>query len=190
RNTSTWLKISILRRFFKLYDADPTDLTFYLRDETDTDEDELEGTRYELRKKYWTFALRIIQDAFGGEGPFSTANPCKENWVNGYFGIGGFYLCCVANYDSARVEVYLGKSKKEENKKVFDSLKTHQNEIESALGMHLIWVRGDDIKSSKIYYQLDGVSINHETDWLQMAKFHAEWSRKFYEVIVPFITGV
>jgi len=190
RNTSTWLKISLLRRFFKLYDADPTDLTFYLRDETDTAEDELEGTRYELRKKYWTFALQIIQDAFGGEGPFSNANPCKENWVNGYFGIGGFNLCCVANYDSARVEVYMGKSKKEENKKAFDFLKTHQDEIESSLGTHLIWARGDDIKSSKIYYQLDGVSINNETDWLQMAKFHAEWSRKFYEVIVPFITGV
>lgn len=32
RNTSTWLKVSLLRRFFKLYGADPADLVFYLRD--------------------------------------------------------------------------------------------------------------------------------------------------------------
>ena len=32
RNTSTWMKVSLLRRFFKLYNVDPTDLVFYLRD--------------------------------------------------------------------------------------------------------------------------------------------------------------
>ena len=31
-NTSTTLKISILRRIFKLYKADPLDLVFYLKD--------------------------------------------------------------------------------------------------------------------------------------------------------------
>ncbi|MEE0290082.1 MAG: hypothetical protein U0J62_07645 [Lachnospiraceae bacterium] len=27
----------------------------------------------------------------------------------------------------------------------------------------------------------------NETDWLQMAKFHAHWSKKFYGVIVPYL---
>ena len=31
------------------------------------------------------------------------------------------------------------------------------------------------------------VSIENETDWLQMANFHADWTKKFYDVIVPFI---
>ena len=31
------------------------------------------------------------------------------------------------------------------------------------------------------------VSIENETDWLQMAKFHAHWSKKFYDVIVPYL---
>ena len=63
----------------------------------------------------------------------------------------------------------------------------HKDEIEVALDVPLIWNRGDDIKFSKISYQLDGVSIENETDWFQMAKFHAEWSKKFYDVIVPFL---
>ncbi|MCD8099722.1 MAG: DUF4268 domain-containing protein [Oscillospiraceae bacterium] len=190
RNTSTGLKISTLRRLFKLFDADPTDLTFYLRDETDVDEDEAYGTRYETRKRYWAFALEYIHSAFDGEDPYAKAKPCKENWLNGYFGVSGFTLCCVANFDSARVEVYMGKSDKAENKKAFDFLRTHQAAIESALGTPLIWARGDDIKSSKVYCELAGVSINSETDWLQMAKFHAEWSRKLYDVVVPYIARV
>lgn len=36
--------------------------------------------------------------------------------------------------------------------------------------------------------QLDNVSIENEDDWPQMAKFHAEWSKKFYDLIVPYIT--
>ena len=34
---------------------------------------------------------------------------------------------------------------------------------------------------------LPGVSIENETDWTQMAKFHAEWSKKFFDVIVPYL---
>ncbi|KXB93062.1 putative phage DNA packaging protein [Veillonellaceae bacterium DNF00626] len=34
-NTSTQSKISVLNRVFKLYDADPSDLVFYLRDESE-----------------------------------------------------------------------------------------------------------------------------------------------------------
>ena len=66
-------------------------------------------------------------------------------------------------------------------------LMSHKDDIEKALGASLVWSRGDDIKSSKIYYQLNGVSIENETDWRQMARFHAEWSKKFYDVIVPYL---
>lgn len=66
-------------------------------------------------------------------------------------------------------------------------LMTHKEDIEKALGVSLVWSRGDDIKSSKISYKLNCVSINNETDWLQMAKFHAQWSKKFYDVIVPYL---
>ena len=111
------------------------------------------------------------------------------NWLNGSFGIGGFYLCCVANYDAARAEVVFGRGNKQENKDAFDSLYTHKAEIESALGTTLQWNRGDDIKSSKVFIQLNNVSIENETDWLQMANFHADWTKKFYDVIVPFIKG-
>lgn len=53
----------------------------------------------------------------------------------------------------------------------------------------LSWNRAGDQKASKVYIQLSNVSIESEVDWLQMARFHAEWSRKFYDVMVPIIIG-
>lgn len=58
-------------------------------------------------------------------------------------------MCCVANYDSVRVELYFGKSKKEENKKAFDAVILQKAAIEKALGVKLLWNRGDDIKGTK-----------------------------------------
>ena len=95
----------------------------------------------------------------------------------------------MANLDSARVELYFSKSDKEQNKKAFDELIGHKSEIESRLGVPLRWSRNDNIKSSKISYQLDNVNIENEADWDRMAAFHSEWSRKFYDVIVPLISG-
>ena len=60
--------------------------------------------------------------------------------------------------------------------------------IQNIYYMCMNWNRGDDIKSSKIYYQINDVSIENEMDWPQMAKFHADWSKKFYDVIVPYLT--
>ena len=184
RNTSTWMKLSILKRLFALYKLDPSDLVFYLRDE----DDEIADTRYELRKNFWTYALDVIKEANAESEAFSNCNPVKENWVNGYFGIQGFNLCCVANFDSARMEVYFGNADNDENKRAFDLVAAQKAEVEAAAGTQLIWNRGDDKKSSKIYVNLDGVGIGKEEDWPVIARFHAKWSVKLYEtIVVPYL---
>ena len=71
-------------------------------------------------------------------------------------------------------EIVFDRGDKQENKDAFDSLHAHKSEIESKLGTKLQWDRGDDKKSSKVFLQLDNVSIENETDWLRMARFHAE----------------
>lgn len=185
-NTNTRSKLSVLSRVFRLYEADPNDLVFYLRDKNESTAEEA-GTRYELRRKYWAYALECLKQVHRENMIFSNVNPSKENWISGFFGIRGFSLTCVANYDSARVELYFGKAKKEENKKAFDAVFHHRDAVEASLGVKVSWSRGDDIKSSKIFFELRNVSIENKTDWLQMAKFHAEWSKKFYDVIVPYL---
>lgn len=187
RNTSTTTKISMMRKFFKLYNANPEDLVLYLKD---IDEDKgavEEGARYELRRRYWTFALDYIHVAHEDDGCFANVNPSKENWISGFFGISGFNVSCVANYDESRIDLWLGKPDKEKNKSAYDYLHNRRAEIESEIGASLDWDRGDNIKASSVSVHLANVSISNETDWIQMAKFHAEWSKKIYDVFVPLL---
>lgn len=187
RNTNTSTKISMLRKFFKAYGENPEDLVFYLKDVSEDKTAEEAGTRHELRRKYWKFALEYIHKAHGMEGAFTNVNPSKANWICGFFGIRGFNISCVANYDQARIDLALSKSDKQKNKSAFDYLYARKDAIEAQLGTPVDWQRSDDTKASFVVYRLPGVSIAHETDWIQMAKFHAEWSKKFYDVFVPLL---
>lgn len=188
-NTSTQYKITTLRRFFAAYNADPTDLVFYMKDEAD-EESALIGTRYEVRKKYWLYALPMIQEAHKDTGCFGKCNGTKENWISGFFGVGGFSILCVANFDCARIEIYLGTADPAINKNAFDKLYKQKAYIEEQLGVALYWDRGEDKRSSKIAYEQEGLSINSTDDWARMAEFHAEWSKKIYDVFVPLLTEI
>lgn len=188
-NTNTQYKITTLRKFFALYGADPEELVFFMKDDNDEDE-ALMGTRYETRKKYWAYALPDIQAVHADTGCFSGSTGSKENWISGFFGVSGCCVMCVANFDSARIEFYLGSNDKTFNKKAFDILYGNKADIESTLGTELTWDRGEDKKSAKAYLEMKGVSINNENDWPRMKAFHVEWSKKFYDAMVPFISTV
>jgi len=187
RNTSTSTKISMLRRFFKAYGTNPEDLIFYLKDANTDDSADEEGTRYELRRKYWAFALPYIHEAHGELGSFHNVHPSKMNWISGFFGISSFSINCTANMNESNVCLTLGKTEKEKNKSAYDYLYAHKEEIEKQLGTSVVWDRSDATKASYVAYHLKDVSIANETDWLQMAKFHAEWSKKFLDVFVPLL---
>ncbi len=186
KGTSTLLKMSILRRLFALYNQDPMDLVFYLRDEeSDKAADE---SRYELRKRYWTYALPIIQEAHSKRGSFSNVTPGTSNWCSGYFGVGGFSISCVANYNEAWVALWMSSSDAAKNKKGFDLIYAHKDEIEHDLENYdLSWTRADEYKASWISYTLKDVSITNEEDWPRMAKFHAEWSAKIADAMIPYL---
>lgn len=189
KGSSTTLKMSILRRLFALYDLDPMDLVFYLRD-AESDKAADEG-RYELRRRYWTYALPIIQQAHSHRGSFSNVTPGTSNWCSGYFGVGGFSISCIANYNEAWVALWMSNSDAAKNKRGFDLLYAHKDEIEHEIENYdLSWTRAEEHKASWISYTLKGVSITNESDWPRMAKFHAEWSSKIADAMIPYLSDL
>ncbi|MDO5145653.1 MAG: DUF4268 domain-containing protein [Eubacteriales bacterium] len=185
KNTSTTLKMSILRRIFALYQADPMDLVFYLKD-PDVKKASDAG-RYDIRKRYWEYALPVIQEQHIFRGTFRGCHPTTSNTESGFFGIRGFCISCIANYDNARIDFYLGNGDRTKNKQAFDLLYTHKKEIENKLGIELSWNRADHYKASWISYPLNGVSITNEADWPKMARFHAEWSDKICDAMLEYL---
>lgn len=176
--TDTQYKINILRKIFALYGVSESELVFYLRDEENAEP--IAGTRHEIRKKYWEYALPHIKASFGENGPFSNVNPVTNNWIAGFVGVSGIHIDCVANYDESRVEFYLGMASKEQNKALFDFLFARKSSIEETMGTQLIWSRMDDNKASKIHISLPGVDISKDTDWPRMTKFHVDASKGLY----------
>jgi len=187
RNTSTNTKISMLRRFFKAYGINPEELIFYLKDQNEDKKAAEAGTRFEIRRRYWALALKYLKSAHAEDGAYKNVNTSKEYWINGYIGIRGIHLTCYAKMSSASVEVVMEKADRELNKEAFNFLYSHKDEVEKQLGVALNWWRYDEGKSSYINYTVNGIGINDESSWTQMAKFHAEWSRKFYDVFVPLL---
>ena len=183
--TSTQHKVNTLRRFFTVFGADPTELTFYLKEQDDAKSRADGPERYSIRKKYWTVALPQIQERFGEGGTFSNVSPSTYNSIEGFYGVGGFNITCTANYDCARVQIWFGKSDKEKNKAAFDFVHSSKCEIEEMFGDELKWERLDEYKAATIIYELKGVSVANETDWIRMAKFHAEYSRKMCDTVLP-----
>lgn len=141
----------------------------------------------ELRKQYWTYALPIIRKAHLHRGSFSNCKPTGNNFTSGSFGISGFRVDCVANFDVARIDFYLAHNDKEKNKAAFDVLFSHKDEIEKALGVRLKWSRAEEYVASWIVYPLFGVSVGNEKDWPKIAAFHAEWSSKICEAMLPYL---
>ena len=189
KNNNTATKISILRKLFSLFHEDPTDLVFYLRDQDNATSAERDKSG--LRRAYWKYALGLIQEANRDNGSFDSRNPNDWRSIAGTFGISGFAVNCIVNKDEARVELYLGKLNADENRRMFDFLQSHQEEIEHALeGATLAWNRlggSTTSKASLISTSLNGVALANEEDWPRMAEFMAKWSRKFLDVFVPIL---
>lgn len=187
RNTSTSTKLSVLKKFFKIYGKNPEELVFYLKDQNRDKEADEAGTRYETRRRYWNLALKQIKTAHGEDGSFKNVTTSKQYWISGAIGIRGFSISCVAKMNNASVELVLAKSNRDLNKSAYDYLFVRKNEVEAKLGITLNWWRFEEGKASYVDYTIEDIGIRDETGWTQMAKFHAEWSRKFYDVFVPLL---
>ena len=101
----------------------------------------------------------------------------------------GSQIECTVNYADAAVYFYMGKSDTAQNKSAFELLASHREEIEEQLGATLNRDRADHCKESWIGYHLRVASITQESDWLRMAKFHAEWSDKICNAVCPSISA-
>lgn len=146
-----------------------------------------DSRRKELRYAFWEMALPIIRDRNNNEC-FSNVMPTTNNSIYGSFGIGGFYIVCSANYDKARVDIYLGSGKAEKNREAYQLLFQNKEEIEEKLGVELLWDPAEEYKASWASYPLNNVSVSNRNNWDKIADFLAEWSNKFREVMVPYLS--
>jgi len=179
---NTEVKVNMLRQLFPLFGETESDLVFYIR-KTEDDTSENVADRYKLRKEFWAHVIPSLRESFGAGGPFNNVNPSKDNWISGFLGISGVTINCVVRYDSARVEYYIYKSDEAETKAIFDKLYAQKSEIEREYGRPLVWDRGDDKKSSKIYTVLENTSLTNPNDWDTIRDFMVSNAKAMYKCV-------
>ena len=185
--------ISYIRGLIRKYDFDiEEDFIYSARsnkpDEVDVGTDLVDEPEiHTLRRSYWSYALPLIQEANAQSEAFKNCLPTKGNGTYGSFGIGGFSIGCVANYDNARVELILLKHNPVHNKSAFDYLYRYRDEIENQLGIRLTWDRGENLKLSGLSHTNNEVGINNKNSWPEMAQFHVEWSKRILDAVLPYL---
>lgn len=125
-------------------------------------------SRHLIRIKFWNQLLSSMNKE---SDLFQNISPSKDNWIGTGTGISNVAYNFVVTGSHARVEVYMQKPTKEENKNIFDELINYKSQIEQQFGGSLIWERLDEKKASRIKHQLEEVSIFNEDDWPRMIDF-------------------
>lgn len=182
-HSNTTTKINILKDLFKMYGIATDALVFYLQNKND----EVDVVKEKL-SDYWTFALPLIKEAFGSDGPFCNVNTTTRRYISGAISLGNTGLVCGVNSNGAKVELYLNVSDPAKTKMYYDLLLKHKDEIEQQLGTVLTWRRRDGEKSSMVDIYIEDTSFMKEDDWPAIAEFHVKWSKEFYYVmVVPYL---
>lgn len=127
----------------------------------------LEG-RYVVRLAFWS---QFLKEASKRDPACSNISPSKDAWIGLGIGVGGVGLNVVVTRSYARTEIYINRGSKAENKRYFDGLLAHKEEIEKEFGAPLVWERMDDKVTARIKWQLDGVSVFEESDYQKMNAF-------------------
>lgn len=120
------------------------------------------------RKEFWTQFIAAMDQ---NSELCRNISPTTDAWIGIAMGLAGVGLNLVVSRNYARAEIYINKGDIQKNKEVFDYLYKSKDQIEKEFGAPLIWERREDGVTSRIKYQLDGVSVFEEKDWAKMNNF-------------------
>ena len=118
--------------------------------------------RHHIRKKWWTQLLSNSKaKSHHHISPNTRQYICASS---GYRGLDFNYL---VNQNSCGSELYIdrGKDSQDENKMIFDKLKTLENTINEKVNYPIKWQRLETKRASRIRIDLDGGYKSSEEDW-------------------------
>lgn len=144
----------IIRRAYKLQD--------------DLDNRQILENRHHFRLEFWKKMLRELNKV---SSLFSGVSPSKNNILDAGSGLSSVAYSCQVTKNYVRVEISINWGEKEENKTIFDALKTAQSQIEKVFGNSLMWNRLDDGKISRIQFDKKGLNLYNKEDWNEMIDF-------------------
>jgi Domain of unknown function (DUF4268) len=112
-----------------------------------------EKNRNNVRRQFWTDLLK----AAGPKIPrFASISPNHFHYISAGSGVRGVPFNFVAAKSYGRVELYIDRGDKDENKAIFDELYSQRSSIEGAFGGSLTWERLDQKRAARVKSEMEG----------------------------------
>lgn len=123
-----------------------------------------EAARHRLRYDFWESLLEKSKQKTVIHGNIS---PGTASWIGAGSGVRGLGFNYVVTYKFGQAELYIdrGKESDEENKKIFDRLHSHKEEIEKEFGGNLRWERLDDRRACRISKRIEYAGLGDKDKW-------------------------
>lgn len=129
--------------------------------------------RYDIRQRFWEGLTAVARDR---KTRHANIKPGAYHWLGASSGIRGLGLNYVIVQEYAVVELYIDRGDASENKRIFDQLLSHRDEVEQAFGDSLLWERLEAKRACRIKYRIEsGGYRSPESQWpaLQMEMIDA-----------------
>ncbi|QYK03108.1 DUF4268 domain-containing protein [Shewanella psychrotolerans] len=136
--------------------------------------------RHTVRREYWERALEAFQKS--SCDLYDNISTTKDHWLCAGSGVTGCPFSLIFNQKELRVELWLSRANSDENKWLFDELVKQKDQIDSAFGEPLEWLRLDDKKQSRIQFSTKADGFNKDT-WLDHITWHLEHMVKLEKVL-------
>ncbi len=173
-------KFSILKKILSVFELEDELIIKYGAEQS------AGADRFMRRKKFWEELLPRLNHSV----LFTKVNPSKDFWLSAGAGISGIAYTLITTKSYAAIELTINRASKEENKRLYNSIEKHRQEIEKTLGRALIWEVMPDSKMCRIKHQLDHVNFYVDNDIETMKTFFIENLGSFYEAFNPVINGL
>ena len=200
-NAIAWLNQSSSADFdlvkveaFKIGDSDPAPLLTLIVGPSEEGKD-IPGEKKEFaarhreREAFWEGLLKVANEKTDLHADRSKT---KDHFLGAGSGVSGIRFNYVAGEDWARVEVWIarGPGKADENKRIFDQLFQHKDEIERAVGDKLNWRRMDESDSCCIQINTQLGGYRNPEKWPQLYEWMTDKMVALERTFKPYIKSL
>ncbi len=165
-------------------DADDYTIKIASKKQSENQDSEASRITHSNRQKFWAEFIEYNRQHNGLYRDSSDTS--GEGLSKNVKGLAGTKIYVLIYKNHTRTEVYINHSDKDKNKRLFDYLYTHKEEIEQQFGGELTWQRLDDRNASRIRIDRDDLSYLKPEQQEEIFHFFIDTSNKLMKAFSPY----
>lgn len=179
-------KISLIKKYLKLFDVEPGEITITVSNPVASTVKSVNSQKKE--ETYFKFWNQLLVEINTKTDIYQNRTPNISGLFTAKSILGGgmsYYMSI--NLKGCAVGFRCSNNDKMKNKKLYDYIYSHKNEIENKIGLPVYWDRGDTLQISFLSIRLDDIDFMDESTWPQINSFMVGNTVALSEVLTPIL---